>query len=550
MPKPTTKYPAYILPAAKHLAAAIIIAAGIAEAALPQPAMAAEPSVASTATLAPETKALHVLNRLGYGPRPGDVQRVAAMGVERYIDQQLHPAGIPEPDTLKREIASYETLRMQPVDLFHTYGPMRRGQFGKPTPEDLKARREEARIIVEQAVEARLHRALESPRQLQEVMVDFWFNHFNVFAGKGLDHLWVGAYEEEAIRPHALGRFRDLLEATARHPAMEFYLDNWENTAPGSPGARGDKDGLNENYARELMELHTLGVDGGYTQADVISLARILTGWGIGGGGRFGRNNPQDHNDGGFVFDPNRHDFSTKQFLGRTIGGRGMAEGEEALDVLARSPVTAKHLSFQLAQYFVADQPDPALVDRLSKRWLETDGNISEILRTLFSSPEFWSPKVVGAKFKTPYQFVVSAVRASGIEVRNVRPMVGMLAQLGQPLYGCQTPDGYKNTREAWLSPDAMTRRLSFATAIGSGRVPFGRPEPENMRVNVKKPEAMARMAPDEANNDRPGDPVDPGPLMASYKAVLSPQTKAAYGVAAPQLRAATLLGSPEFMQQ
>ncbi len=327
---------------------------------------------------------------------------------------------------------------------------------------------------MEQAVQARLWRAVESPRQLQEVMVDFWYNHFNVFAAKGLDHLWVGAYEEQAIRPYALGRFRDLLGATAHHPAMLFYLDNWQNTAPNSPGVRGKQQGLNENYARELMELHTLGVDGGYTQEDVIALARILTGWGL------GRPRGRDINKGGFFFDPKRHDFSDKVFLGQTIHGSGVAEGEEALDILARNPATARHISFELAQYFVADEPPSALVERLRKRFLDTDGDIRAVLDTLFHSPEFWDQKYYGNKFKTPYQYVVSAVRATDMKVVNVRPLYGMLMQLGMPLYGCLTPDGYKNTRDAWLNPDAMTRRIGFATALASGRLPLGQPVKES----------------------------------------------------------------------
>src|SRR5579863_2488204 len=309
-----------------------------------------------------ELRPLHALNRLAFGPAPGDVETANRLGVERWIAQQLNPHGLPESPELEEQIGALETLRMTPVELFLQYGPPmggRRGPNQKPNrdPEAQKQARQQARIVVEQAIRARLMRAVRSPRQLQEVMTAFWFNHFNVFAGKGLCYLWVGAYEEEAIRPHVMGRFRDLLGATAKHPAMLFYLDNWQNTAPNSAGARGKFDGINENYARELMELHTLGVNGGYSQQDVIALAHILTGWGIvrrqanPGFGRMngeapwmrqaafarwrrwraaqmeGAANPQ-----GFFFDQSRHDSSDKTFLGHQIRGGGIEEGEHALD--------------------------------------------------------------------------------------------------------------------------------------------------------------------------------------------------------------------------
>ena len=234
-----------------------------------------------------------------------------------------------------------------------------------------------------QQAQARIWRALYSRRQLQEVMVDFWYNHFNIFAGKGLDHLWVGRYEAEAIRPHALGKFRELVLATAHSPAMLFYLDNQLNTAPGSPGAKGNQTGLNENYAREIMELHTLGVGGGYTQDDVIALARILTGWGLARPG-LGRGDGSAQ-----VFDAARHDFTAKTFLGRGIEPSGEAEGIAAIDMLAASPATARHIAFQLAQYFVADKPPQGLVDRLAQRFRETDGDIAAVLKMLLTSREF-----------------------------------------------------------------------------------------------------------------------------------------------------------------
>ena len=503
------------------------------------------------AQIPPDQRPIHVLNRLAFGPGPGDLERVKEIGVERYIQQQLHPESIPVPPALQSQLDALDTLRMTPVALFMAYRPFQPGQ--KPDPEQAKAARQRARIVMQQAAAARLARAIEDPRQLQQVMVDFWFNHFNVFAGKGLDYLWTGAFEQEAIRPYAMGRFRDLLGATAAHPAMLFYLDNWLNTGPGTPGARGKFEGLNENYARELMELHTLGVNGGYTQHDVIELARIFTGWGLvnrGGARRSGlwrwlrRTGGEGTGTGsGFYFDPARHDFGSKVFLGHTIEGSGMGEGQQALDILARSPATANHIAYELAQYFVADDPPPALVRRLSATFVETDGDIRAVLDALFHSPEFWDRKYYANRFKTPYQFVVSAVRAVGVSPRNFRPLLGTMAQLGEPLYGCQTPDGYKFTQAAWLNPDAMMRRLSFATALGNGRLPLATPppadEPEGGAVTP------AAMPPPRGPAMNPPDPYE---LAATVGNSFTHQTAATVRESQPQLRAALILGSPEFM--
>src|SRR5581483_6731536 len=432
---------------------------------------------AQARTTTQEQQALHLLNRLGFGPRPGDIERVAAMGIERYLHEQLSPHTLPSPERLTNQLASLETLHLSPAQLLHEYGPPAAQQ--QLSREARQAARQRMRIVLEQATQARLLRALDSPRQLQEVMVDFWCNHFNVFASKGLDRVWIGSYEETAIRPHALGTFRQLLGATATHPAMLFYLDNWLNTAPDSPGAHGRFAGLNENYARELLELHTVGIDGGYTQQDVTNLARVFTGWGLppgGGGGRRWRQAPLTTGpQTGFFFDARRHDYGEKRVLGHVIPGTGQAEGEAMLDLLARSPATARHISYQLAQYFVADDPPPALVQRLADRFLRTDGDIRAVLNTLFHSAEFWDPQQYGSKLKTPYQYVLSTVRATGIAVDNVQPLVRTLRQLGMPLYECPTPDGYKNTQAAWLNPDAMVRRASFATALARGRLPLAR---------------------------------------------------------------------------
>jgi uncharacterized protein (DUF1800 family) len=332
----------------------------------------------------------------------------------------------------------------------------------------------------------------------------------------------VGNYEQQAIRPHALGKFRDLLGATAKHPAMLYYLDNWQNTAPNSPGARGQFKGLNENYARELMELHTLGVKGGYTQKDVTSLAKILTGW------SYRRANQKK---GGepftFFFESQRHDFTDKNFLGKTITGSGEAEVNQALDLLANSPATAKFVSYKLAQYFVQDNPDQKLVDRMQKSWLQTNGDIRSVLQTMFNSPEFWAPQAYQTKFKTPYQYVVSTVRASGLDIQNTQPLVRQLQQQGMPLYNCATPDGYKNTRSAWLNENAMIQRLNFATSLGNGR----------LLLNVDENAKPIVVAPLEAQR-----------LNLTLGAFISTATQKKIASSNPNLQASLILGSPDFM--
>jgi uncharacterized protein (DUF1800 family) len=378
-----------------------------------------------------------------------------------------------------------------------------------------------AKEVSTQAQDAHMLRDIESNRQFQEVLVNFWYNHFNVFAGKGLDRIWVGSFENTAIRPYVFGRFRDLLEATARHPAMLFYLDNWQNTAPGSPGARGKEDGLNENYARELMELHTLGVDGGYTQSDVTELARILTGWGL---KQRGAKKGQPGDDS-FVFDQTRHDYGEKVFLGYKVPGKGPMEIEAALGILAASPKTAQHLSYELAQYFVSDDPDPALVAAMANAYLTSGSSLTAVYRAMIENPAFWASGAA-AKFKTPQEYVVSAVRASGVPVENPQPLINTVQQLGMPIYGYETPDGYKMTQAAWLSPDGLARRLSFATAFATGHLPLD-----------------------------PADPAKAGPVSAqivrqALDGQVSARTEAAVAAADPPLKSAVLLGSPDFMNR
>jgi len=484
------------------------------------------PSYAAESPDPAEAKILHVINRLSFGPRAGDIEAVKSIGIEAYLQSQLRASSIQEPQFLTQQLDSLETLRISPAVLVQEY---RQGsQNGKkPSPEMLLAARQKNRRILEQAIQGHLLRSLYSNRQLEEVLVDFWYNHFNVFAGKGLDQVLVGNYEAQAIRPHVLGKFRDLLAATAQHPAMLFYLDNWQNTAPNSPGARGRYKGINENYARELMELHTLGVNGGYTQQDVITLAHILTGWGFPrprqGMARLvsdvvGKTDSTAVQSG-FYFDASRHDSGDKVFLGKTIKGGGIEEGEQALDILARHQATARHISYKLAQYFVTDHPPSSLVDQLAKGFQETDGDIREVLNTLFHSSEFLNPNYYNAKLKTPYQYVISALRATDTKIHNFRPVAGILNQMGMPLYGCQTPDGYKNTEEAWLNPDGMLRRISWTTALATGR--------------------FAGSKPMEAQQ-----------LEKTLGNSLSAKTMQVIDSQPAQLRAALMLGSPEFMKR
>ncbi|MGC4059722.1 MAG: DUF1800 domain-containing protein [Aquabacterium sp.] len=505
-----------------------------------------------------EAQALHVLQRLSFGPAPGDLAHVQSVGIDRYIDEQLHPERLALPAALSQRLSGMETLGYSQRDLVQRFRQANE-QAKNDKDEGKLERRQFFQQVAGQAAEARLIRAIQSPRQLEEVMVDFWFNHFNVFQGKGLDRVLMASYEQDAIRPHVFGRFRDLLGATAHHPAMLYYLDNWLSAAPGyqapkKAGALGKVSGLNENYARELMELHTLGVDGGYTQKDVTELARMLTGWTL---------RPQqgrrmawsDNSDAIFYFDARRHDEGDKDWLGKHVGARGQAEGEWALDVLAAHPATAHHVAYELAQYFVADQPPTALVDRLAKRFLDTDGDIRAVLTALFDSAEFRDPHQAASKFKTPYQYVISAVRAGAVPVVNTKPLLASLYQFGMPLYGCQTPDGYKHTEQAWLNPDAITRRIGFATALAAGKLPLAKPvdEQEPGPMGVK---SLARVAErmDEAKEGKGKPnwgtpPLDAAALLGTLGDAISARTRATVEQADAGLKAAMVLGSPDFMR-
>jgi len=592
-----------------------------------------------------QKRAVHALNRLAFGPRPGDVQQVMAMGVDRWIDLQLHPEKISD-TALDSRLAPFRTLRMSSHEIAEEFpdgglvrqvadgkkpmpsDPARRAVFqvqiarqeekkaekeqksetaatqmpaiqqvsdpssasggaktaeelaaaaaalpqtsapsdpnsmagmnsttdmasSKPSPADeAEAKRLEDRlyadlevqklpdlppdqrykkvlsmsvdqqvafadslrggkapdflagldpkqketflalnnpqgVISDELMQAKLLRAIYSERQLEEVMIDFWFNHFNVFIGKGADRVLITNYEQDVIRPRALGKFEDLLVATAKSPAMLFYLDNWLSVGPNSmqalgipahPGPHGPyryppmmrpnlnpkrNAGLNENYGRELMELHTLSVNGGYSQRDVTEVAKVFTGWTI----------DKPNEGGSFQFDPRKHEPGPKFVLGHRIKPRGEDEGREVLHMLATSPQTAHFISLKLAQRFVSDDPPPALVDSMAKTFQKKKGDIREVLSTLFHSPEFWDESTYRAKMKTPLEFVASAVRATGADVDDAMPLANQINRMGMPLYGAQPPTGYSMKTETWVSSSALLNRMNFALALTGGKV-------------------------------------------------------------------------------
>jgi len=436
----------------------------------------------------------HVLERVSFGARPGDTEHVRAVGVDRYIDEQLHPERLADAEVDAR-LADLTTLRLSSHEIAERFeipqlkarqAAATNGAAGdaKPDPE-LQQR---ANSVVLELQEQKIIRAAYSTRQLQEVLVDFWFNHFNVDARKGVDRFLLTSYERDVIRPHVFGRFRDLLEATAKSPAMLFYLDNWmsiDPAGPHGPPMRSTRPnapkGLNENYGRELMELHTLGVDGGYTQQDVTEVARAFTGWTI----------DRPRAGGGFTFNARLHDDGQKVVLGHVIRrGGGEHDGEEVLDILARHPSTARFIATKLVRRFVSDTPPPALVDRVAARFRDTDGDLREVVRAILTSPEFFSADAYRAKVKTPFEFVVSAVRATGADVHDARPLVRQIAELGMPLYQCQPPTGYKDTADAWVNTGALVGRMNFGLALTANKI-------RGVVVSNATPDGIALGAPD-----------------------------------------------------
>jgi uncharacterized protein (DUF1800 family) len=585
---------------------------------------------------------VHALNRLGYGPRPGDVQRVKEMGLAKWIDRQLRPEAIND-SPLEARLSRFSTLSMSSEALLEKFprpavAAKREGvspqEYRKEQQEKLQAARQAAdaqqspdsqqeqmadqpsgqqngdspqgesaepsgssqgagngspqssspqnmapdelaeillpgaknlksqngpgnppgssagnppanpmlnfeqlqtpqRVIAELAM-AKMDRAVYSEKQLYEQMVDFWFNHFNVFAGKGADRWLLTSYERDTIRPHVMGKFRDLLSATAKSPAMLFYLDNWQSVDPkawarlqqelamrqayrarfGGPfgprrfppsanpnPAKKQERGLNENYGRELMELHTLGVDGGYSQQDVIEVARCFTGWTI----------RQPQRDPQFWFNERLHDPNPKMVLGHKVNAGGMRDGEEVLDLLARDPHTAHHLSLEIARHFVSDNPPDALVDRMTQTYESTDGEIRAVLHTMIYSPEFWSRQAYRAKIKTPFELVASAARAVAADSDVPLALVQWTGRIGEPLYQCQPPTGYSDKADAWVSTGALLNRLNYSLALAGNRLP-------GVRTDIR-----ALLA--ENGSDRPRAVLDQA-IAVLLSGEASPQTR------------------------
>jgi uncharacterized protein (DUF1800 family) len=385
----------------------------------------------------------HALSRLTFGPRPDDVERVRKMGLDKWIDRQLGNGQ--EDSALEARLPRADPM---PPDITT---PQQARRFGRQQVAALAS--------------AKVLRAVYSERQLEEILVDFWFNHFNVFAGNGRTALYLADYEQSVIRPHVFGHFRELLEATAKSPAMLFYLDNFQSVAPGTTtplrrNGQATPRGLNENYGRELLELHTLGVDGGYTQDDVINVARAFTGWTI------------DPRQAAFRFADARHDRGDKQILGESIrAGGGINDGERVLDILAAHPATARHIATKLARRFVSDDPPPELVARAAKRFRDTHGDLRAVVRTIVTSPEFFAASARRAKVKTPLEFVASAIRSAGVEVTAAAPILRELQQMGMAPYMCQPPTGYADTADAWASSGALVERINFATRMATGNL-------------------------------------------------------------------------------
>jgi len=605
--------------------------------------------------LSVDKQIVHVLNRLTFGPRPGDVEKVRRLTVEKWIDLQLHPDRIPENPVLEAELKPLATLQLAMWQLLEKYPPVppalmvkapilpllppqqmsrlmncsaeeRRTmlasldpetrrlfltaappQFLEGLPGDLQqeatkirqeeqearqkqisklmpplnellspeqirtanrgtteekiallnsfdagkrlqilralppqsladvpefrreamAARQPQEAVNSELIENKLYRAIDSNRQLQEVLVDFWMNHFNVFNGKGPDRVLLTSFERDAIRPYVFGHFKDMLLATARHPAMLFYLDNWQSQVPRDdipfpPGVR--RPGLNENYGRELLELHTLGVDGGYTQQDVIAVARAFSGWTI--------YDPQKFAE--FQFNPAMHDRKEKLVLGHTIPAMGgEQDGVQVIDIIAHHPSTAKFISKKLAQRFVADDPPPALVDRMASTFAKTDGDLRAVLQTMFSSTEFLSEGAWQAKIKSPLEVAVSAVRALNADVTDTFTLGQRIADFGEPLYGKLEPTGYPNTGEAWTNTASVLGRMNFATALASGQV--SGVKVDISRFNFKEPAVVASgllgMAP------------SPSMLAAIEKGIQGRE-------ATPSILATLVISSPDFQRR
>lgn len=444
-----------------------------------------------------EQQVNHALSRLTFGPRPGDAEKVRQMGVDRWIAWQLQPDRIDDSRT-EGFFSTFEAYHTSASELQRKYPPPAqllnrlggdRSKLSRADSAQLQESQQGLRKVTTELEGGRVDRATLTERQLQEVMTDFWLNHFTVYIQKNPQERYhIAEYENETIRPNALGKFRTLLEAVAKSPAMLIYLDNALSQADsnrphlvaagGGRGGRGGgrpamarqqlanrrPAGLNENYGRELLELHTLGVDGGYTQQDVINVARALTGWTV---------EPPQRGGGGFYFAPAMHDAGEKVVLGQTLkAGRGIEDGEQVLDIVARHPSTARYISFKLARRFVSDVPPEALVERAAATFRRTDGDIREVVRTIITSPEFFSRSAYRSKVKSPFEVVVSAMRALGAQPDATPRAAQLVASLGEPIYGHQSPNGWPETGDQWMNTGAILNRINFGTLVAANRLP------------------------------------------------------------------------------
>jgi uncharacterized protein (DUF1800 family) len=560
-------------------------------------------------SLTEEQRIIHVLNRLGFGARPGDVERVKAIGVEKYIEQQLNPEKIND-TVAENKVRDLAVLNMPTAELYQKYPQpgqlLRQLQARGMLPADVQEARENRvkgganstsqemspdpaknnqtpppanpldnekyravildyyrenglqrpQRIIDELQASRILRAVYSERQLQEVMVDFWTNHFNVFAGKGADRWLLPAYDRETIRPHALGKFSTLLQATAQSPAMLFYLDNFQSVSPNAnanqrrrggllqqlrPQQQKQRRGINENYARELMELHTLGVDGGYTQKDVQEVARCFTGWTIfqprGGAaaanammGEAGRRNA-----GTFFFNARVHDDGEKTVLGHKIpAGGGIKDGLMVLDILAQHPSTAKFIATKLVRHFVSDTPPPGLVDRVAATFTKSDGDIRETLKAIFFSKEFNSTDAYRVKIKRPFELVISAIRSLGADTNGGPGTHQWIARMGEPLYGFQTPNGYSDAAESWVNTGGLLERMNFGLALANNRV-------QGTRVSLAKNGEQAKVMDEYLNTLLAGD------ISAATREALLKQLEPTDPVTKV---VGLILGTPEFQRQ
>jgi uncharacterized protein (DUF1800 family) len=466
-------------------------------------------------SLTQEQKIFHLVSRTSFGPTREELQQAARMGFTEYLERQLRPETIPDA-FVEEKVAGLKTIHLSSGELFDLYPPPNVAKERGMTAQMAMAG---PRMVILELQQARLLRAVYSRRQLYEVMADFWSNHFNIFAAKGADRWLVTSYDRDTIRPHALGKFNNLLRATAQSPAMLFYLDNWLSAAPNSRarlGPNNRKRGLNENYAREIMELHTLGVDGGYTQKDVQEIARCFTGWTI----------QRPRGNGEFVFDPRIHDNGEKFVLGTRIqAGGGMDDGMKVIDILARHPATARFIATKLARRFISDDPPPSVIRRAAETFRRSDGDIAAVLRTIINAQEFVASASYKAKVKKPLEFVASALRASGAETRITPQLLRYLGRMGEPLFLAQPPTGYPDVGASWISPDMLLTRMNFASDLLSNRIPGSRVSPEYVNdVQTFTP----LIAPDG----------------------LSPATRAALSEAQGSQAVALLMAAPEFQRR